>query len=158
MQDTIYRPCPKCLPDHNGDFDHEGEHNAEGLKVYRCRNCRYPRVLKPRPPKRDAEGLTAKQRRVIERLRHDLIAIDGGGEHYRDRYEFKRFEIKVSERKLVFVTTTVGSKTDEGTWGMISRTNRHILVGPRGGVELLNAKEGKKVRGYWNVTHHGETY
>jgi len=79
--------------------------------------------------------MTEKQARVVKMLRRRVIQMDGHG----DKYEYKRFEITESHG-LVSVVSTVGLIGDEGTAASIlCRTHRHILVGKRGGLTLVNA-------------------
>ena len=106
------------------------------------------------------------QERVIENLRKDILLNDGLGVRYIDEYEYKMFEIDdtASDFGTVFLFTKVGSKIDEGTWAsIICRTTRHIAIGKRGGITVLNPRSyrnGKmrpiktKPHGYWNAVHN----
>lgn len=91
--------------------------------------------------------MNRKQEQIIERLKTAILLHDGLGQTHVDRYEYKKFEVE-EKYNLVFLLTEVGSKTDEGTWAsLLCRTRRHILVGKKGGVRLLNAvsyHHGKK--------------
>jgi len=152
---TIYRPCPKCCPDHRVDFDDTGDRTAEGHRVYACRNCWHQHVVKPRKVKRGDDGMTAKQRRVVEKLRYDILHHDGLGAQFVENHEYKRFDVEVKHGQ-VYLLTEVGRKNDEGTAAAIlCRTRRHIAIGPRGALKLLNPKrEGHKpLRGWFEVVH-----
>jgi len=80
--------------------------------------------------------MTEKQARVVKMLRRRVIQMDGHG----DKYEYKRFDVKEMDCDLVSVVSEVGLIGDEGTAASIlCRTHRHILVGKRGGLTLVNA-------------------
>jgi len=93
--------------------------------------------------------MNEKQERAIERLREAILANDG---HHSSDYEYKRFEATESDypgSRLVFLYTVVGRKNDEGTYGeLFARTARHIAIGPRGGLHLLNAKRKTESHGW----------
>ena len=80
--------------------------------------------------------MTEKQKRTVEMLRRRVIQMDGHG----DKYEYKRFEIRELEYGAVSVVSEVGLIGDEGTAASIlCRTRRHLFVGKRGGLTLVNA-------------------
>ena len=92
--------------------------------------------------------MTTQQKRTIEWLRKRLLETDGNGS---SEYEFKQFDVKdvsdSSMKPLVFVTSEVGRKGDEGKLSsLFCRRYRLIKIGPRGGTTLLNAKR-KNVTG-----------
>lgn len=93
--------------------------------------------------------MTEAQKRVIDRLRAELpFAYDST---HKGGYELKKFEIE-ERPTYIAVNTVVGLKNDEGTAAaMLSRDNRLITIGPRGAVELLNAKKKSARRGWHNV-------
>ena len=96
------------------------------------------------------EKATEKQVRKVEWLRKAILEHEN---RYQGEYEYKDFT--VTERgfqrqdgswyPMVAVLAEVGRKNDEGTMAAVySRTTRIISIGPRGGMTLLNAKDGKK--------------
>ena len=102
--------------------------------------------------------MTPAQKRTVDRLKRDILVQDGFGQPYVGRYEYKRFDVKdMHGIGKVFLSTSVGSKTDRGTMAaLVCRKRRHIQIGPRGGVKSL--LPGKRVRGYRNVLIHGYEY
>lgn len=88
--------------------------------------------------------MTPKQERAIEQLKVDIFANDS---NHHDGYEFKKFDVEELDwGNMVSLITEVGLVNDAGTLASIfARTRRHILIGPRGGLTLLNS--GKFVRG-----------
>ena len=79
--------------------------------------------------------MNAKQKARVEWLRQEIIKYDG---NHTTGYEYKRFEV-VEENGYVFVVSEVGLKNDEGTYACIlCRERRHIAIGKRGGMKLLN--------------------
>lgn len=109
--------------------------------------------------------MTDRQLRTIERLIRDILLHDGLGAKFWREHEFKQLDVtQFKGGRYVYLTTEVGSKTDEGTMASIlCRTRRNICIGPRGGVELLNARDmrcknrhatlKRNPRGYWNAIH-----
>jgi hypothetical protein len=94
--------------------------------------------------------MNSKQHKILEMFKRDILEHDGNGPRFMDRYEFKRWEVTESpDYGLVFLISDVGMKGDEGTLAEVfARSHRHIVIGPRGGVESL---AGKKVHGYRKV-------
>ncbi len=86
-----------------------------------------------------------RQQETIEYLRREILLHDGLGKAHVAGYEYKEFEVRESESGLVFVSTVVGRKGDEGTLATLVRTRRHIAIGPKGGMQLLNGT--RRVRG-----------
>ncbi len=87
----------------------------------------------------------------IEILRHD------GLQNVSDKYEYKRWDIDESEStNLIFLISEVGLKDDEGTMAeMYARKRRHICIGLKGGLKLINARNrstaiGRRV--VWELT------
>jgi len=103
--------------------------------------------------------MTTTQEKRIEELRQAILLSDGLGEAHVDGHEYKRFEVTDHECGLVFVLAEVGRKDDEGTMASIyARTRRHICIGRRGGLKLLNARKGERGGrrepcGFWKVVH-----
>jgi hypothetical protein len=91
--------------------------------------------------KMENSTMTKAQVKVINRLREDILDHDG----YSNNYEYKRFEIDISNRsKIVFLATTVGLKNDEGTMAsVLARTQRHVAIGPRGGLSSMSGNRAK---------------
>lgn len=92
--------------------------------------------------------MTKQQQQAVEWLRREILLNDGLGKNHVDRHEYKVFEVTAYEDiKTIFVFARVGRKNDEGTMAEVfARTTRHIAIGPRGGMQLLNSK-GKTARG-----------
>lgn len=63
-------------------------------------------------------------------------------------YEFKQFEVKETDYGVVWVSTEVGLKGDEGTMASwLARTHRHIGIGKRGGLFAYGKKpKGKETK------------
>lgn len=106
--------------------------------------------------------MTDTQEKIIELLKIDILKHDGLGQ---EDYEYKEFKIVDGDTKLVFLLTEVGHIGDEGTMASIfCRTRRHIAIGPKGKIQLLNGADQRTYltkkttrkrppRGYWNVIH-----
>lgn len=94
--------------------------------------------------------MTAAQQRVVDLLRVEILKRHGSP----DRYEYKTFDVD-DRGSLVFVLAEVGLKGDEGTMASVfARTRRHVAIGKRDGMRLLNAVK-KNVRGsacLWRLT------
>jgi hypothetical protein len=104
-----------------------------------------------RRQKRAEDGLTARQRSLIARVRENYLRIED--EERADLYEFKVFEVAIFDGfvSLVWETGLIG---DEGTLAaLVCRTRRHIAIGPNGGVELLNAGYKGKRLGWLNAMY-----
>lgn len=104
--------------------------------------------------------VTKAQRRVLYQLARDILRHDGLGDRHMAGYEFKRFELTWGVRNALYLNTTVGSKTDEGTMAeVLCRNRRHIAMGPRGGLtDLSAARYSKKRKGYSNVLIYGANH
>lgn len=89
------------------------------------------------------------QTQAVEMLRREILKHDGL-QQVSDDYEYKRFEINEdNDVGLVFVSTLVWLRdSDKDHWG----THRHICIGRRGGLTLLNPRNkdrhGHKIQGY----------
>ena len=93
--------------------------------------------------------MTPKQEKVIGWLKEDILLQDGLGKKFVDEYEYKQFKVEEIGYGIVFLTTKVGRKTDEGTMAAVfCRRSRLIKIGPKGGVQSLI---GRKVSGYHKV-------
>ncbi len=104
--------------------------------------------------------MNAKQVAAIVWLNQEILRHDGL-QSVSDDYEYKMFEVHDTDpaypcSKLVFLRTEVGRMNDENTAAWLVRTHRHIAIGPRGGVTLLNSRKGPQVKGrkvvYWITT------
>ena len=76
---------------------------------------------------------------------------------YRDLYEVKTFEVVCSFGGGVSVVVETGRIGDEGTAASIlCRDYRHVRIGKRGGITLLNAKSksNKKRLGWFAAVHY----
>jgi hypothetical protein len=136
-----------CKTSHSLEFD--------GFRwAWKCYNCGKLTPRRERKAARAANGRTAAQERAIARIRKDLVA-----EHYGSTssdYEVKRFEVTDREHFVTVVAET-GLKQDEGTMAAVYCRRRIIVaIGPRGGVQVLNAKR-KQGQG-WFTVFHGTTY
>lgn len=101
-------------------------------------------------------ALNSKQQAAADRIRERILDARYG--HTKDSYEIKRFEIhQRADLQMAFLVVETGLKNDEGTAASIlCRDYRHILLGVKGGVELLNPKrKGRTInRGMLNVLHN----
>ena len=90
--------------------------------------------------------ITPSQERALEYLTIQILRHDSCGSP--DRHEFKEWEVtQLRGSRTLHLSTVVGSKTDEGTMAQVfCRTRRHIAIGRRGGLHLLNGRK-KNVRG-----------
>lgn len=99
--------------------------------------------------------LTKTQERILPKLVEAIMkeANEGG-----TRYECKSLRVsQFNGSRLVFLNIEVGMIGDENTMASIfCRDSRLISIGPRGALELLNAKLKKNSRG-WFWTIHGLT-
>lgn len=95
-------------------------------------------------------NLTTAQQQILDSLRKDILKHDGHGDD--TTYEYKEWTLDEGWGGGVFLVSTVGRKNDEGTMAEVfARTHRHIAIGTRGGVKLLNpgnydAKQHKMIR------------
>lgn len=89
--------------------------------------------------------MTEAQARAVEYLRRAILANDGLGG--RDDHEYKSFKTAQNDYGTVYVTTTVGLIGDEDTAAWLCRVHRHIAIGPRGGMRLLNPGRYNKATG-----------
>lgn len=144
MKSTVQ--CKNCLPEEwwgnprvHGFWDVDRD-----AGIAKCSNCGFERKFVSRRCKRDGKMTKAQEKRV-EQIREQVLQNDG----YGDKYEYKQFEVKVMEWGDVSVVTEVGRIRDEGTiLSIVGRTRRHIFVGPKGGMKLVNpAKWIKDERG-----------
>jgi len=89
----------------------------------------------------DAVVMTERQKHKVEWLRDRVLEHDGHG----DGYEYKKFELHgFTDSSLVWVISEVGKEGDEDTMASVfCRTMRHIMIGPRGGMTLVNAAPGQ---------------
>lgn len=109
--------------------------------------------------------MTKSQQKTLEKLKAAIFHHDGFGDIGRGHeYEFKAWKVteSTSSSKLVFVLSVVGRKGDEGSMAaFFGRTRRHISIGPRGGITLLNPKGVSKdlykhktrPQGFWAAIH-----
>jgi hypothetical protein len=97
------------------------------------------------------EELTGKQKLTAE-------AFIDGVKRARARTggtDVKQLEIaRYGDDSYVFITITTGLPNDEGTYASVfARDYRHVMVGAKGGITLLNAKTVVKNRGLFNAIH-----
>jgi len=80
--------------------------------------------------------MNAAQKRKLEWLKKEILLHDG---NHREGYEYKRWEVS-DEGPFVALLSEVGMVGDEETMAsVLCRTRRHIFIGPRGGLKLVNA-------------------
>jgi hypothetical protein len=97
--------------------------------------------------------MTPKQKHIIKKLKEDIIVRDGCGKRHCKDYEYKEFSLE-DLGGTIRLFSQVGLKNDEGTMASIyGRTTRHIFIRKGGGLELANAKDKNKSRGYFNVVY-----
>lgn len=101
--------------------------------------------------------MNERQERALTWLRSAIMNHDGRAND--PDYEYKRFEVtEHPECHCVSLVTVVGLKGDEGTMAQIfARTHRHIWIGKRGGLKLLNAKHKSRAQGnrvVWELTDY----
>jgi hypothetical protein len=101
--------------------------------------------------------LTAKQAKIVADIRAVILTSRYGSAA--GSYEIKRFDVTLprEDSDLAFLFVETGMRNDEGTLAaVLCRDRRHIMIGPNGGTELLNAKKkGRTInRGLWHVLHN----
>lgn len=96
--------------------------------------------------------LTQRQQDRINFFRSNLIA-RRVGEAHAAKYEFKRFEVEERDG-LCFLKIEIGRIGDEGTMAsVLARDYRLIMIGKRGGLDLLNAQYKSKSEGIYNAMY-----
>lgn len=81
--------------------------------------------------------MNIKQQAAVKWLQEEILTHDGSTANPAD-YEYKRFEVEDCGA-FVSVVSEVGLVGDEGTAASIlCRTRRHIHIGKRGGMRLMN--------------------
>jgi len=95
--------------------------------------------------------MTDKQAKTIEALRKDILKHDSHND-INGEYEYKRFEIHEDDSNVVFLYTSVGRIIKEATPEpmLLTETQRHILIGEKGGCTLLNPAKVTKDE----ITHY----
>lgn len=93
--------------------------------------------------KREVLELTRTQKKTLDRLQKDILIEDTFA---KGEYEYKKWEVsQFEDSKLAFLICEVGRKGDENTLAAVfDRTHRHLVIGPKGGVESFSPK----VKGY----------
>lgn len=93
--------------------------------------------------------LTQAQQKALHWLKRELMYHQAGGRiGTQDRYEFKQWDVTVLPTGTAFLVSEIGLKGDEGTAASIfCRDHRHIAIGPRGGMRLVNARHPSRARG-----------
>jgi hypothetical protein len=136
MKKTIYRTCPKCLPNSTADFDYY--ETRGGFAFYRCRNCFYERRLTPRP----ASTGSNRQQTTLERIRK-IAGVR---------------EVKVTEDKSGGCVSVLIH--GEQWWDSAV----YVVIGPRGGIKDCqvwppqSSAKKKTVRGRHKVWSAIEVY
>lgn len=117
--------CPKC----SNDFWETYGGTAD------CTNCGYERPFYSRNAQ--TNKMSPAQQKMVAFAKERIFENDSNG--CPEKYEYKRFEVKLLEWGAVQILSEVGSKTDEGTMAAIlCRTRRQIFIGRKGGLKLLN--------------------
>ncbi len=152
------RRGPKCSNCGNRYWDLSHWSTEPGTSyTLECTNCLEEREVTPRQPKVDEDGLTPKQREIIDLFKTRALRfwINSKGEG-RER-EIKEFKVEAQDyNDDVCVTLEVGMVGDEGTLAASLARDRWLFwVGPRGGMKSYIWTESgtKKTRGFWNVLH-----
>lgn len=127
-------------------FNNDGKY----VDVWKCQGCGFEL---PRRTNKAGPGMTPSQVAAVTGIKARLLANanEGGAAH-----ELKSWDTELFPGGRVYVQSCTGMVGDEGTLAeAFCRDHRHFVVGRRGRVELLNAKNGKKVTGpavYWALT------
>lgn len=96
--------------------------------------------------------VTDRQVDMARKLVQRIFKHDSYGNPF--RYEFKKLELKASDHGALYLVTEVGGRRDEGTVASIlCRNRRHIAIGKRGGVTLINAKEKRHTHGLFHAVN-----
>lgn len=161
-------PCPNCCPAPGMSyFEPTYDYGSDDYKshpIWKCTNCAYstPRKVQAKraaPADATFDSIDAAatvlapiqvraMRRLVER-----VAEFHGGRYDPDGHEFKRIEVKVYHG-LVFLITEYGMKNDEGTMAsVLCRDHRHVMVGERGQLRLMNAKRRGRVTGLFDCAN-----
>jgi hypothetical protein len=100
--------------------------------------------------------MTPKQARLVEFLKGHHLKTKSYGDV--NNYESKKYEVKeeiigtYKPTPYVIILSEIGRKNDEHTYAAIfCRDRRHLMIGPNGGIRLLNEKNYKKVEGLFNA-------
>lgn len=82
--------------------------------------------------------MTKAQVAAVEWLQTEIFNHDCYGRP--EKYEYKRFDLDFDPTTgLAFLVTEVGEINDENTvLSVLGRNHRHIVIGRKGGLELLN--------------------
>lgn len=141
----------KCNSPHCGcRVAHSRTWDDDGHPMWRCENCGLLTPVRKRAARKDREGMTAAQERLLARIKAQALACAHGAD-FVDRYEFKKWEVEVTPHFVSLVLET-GRKGDEGTYGaLLCRNYRHIFIGPNGALKLANAKYVTQAKGWFNA-------
>ena len=143
--------CPGCCPDIKAAyFEASWNFSEEGHPpTWRCNNCNYEM---PRREMRRLTHRTRSQEKALERLPDAIFRAHAYGDS--SKYEVKKHEVEDSGHGTIFLTFEMGRIGDEGTLAeAFARDHRHIAIGRRGGLELLNAKRKGESKGWFNAVH-----
>ena len=141
--------CPGCLPDVKGAY-FDRSWDRDGNDVWKCYNCGHELPCRKSPVRKS--GRTAAQSKAIERIKAAVADRNSYGDPA--NYEFKKVEVKDLDWGAVSMVTEFGRKGDEGTYAaLICRDYRHFFIGPKGGITMVSAKDGKKRTGLWESVH-----
>lgn len=103
------------------------------------------------------EDLTPAQLATLDHVVQGVLRKNDLGQP--GRTEVKRLEISEAWGGSAFVVLEVGMVSDEGTMASVfCRDYRHLWIGKRGGIELLNPRGVKKrnirrLSGRWNAVY-----
>jgi hypothetical protein len=106
----------------------------------------------PYPAKKDG-AKTERHQEIATTIRNRMV------EQYRRSsprdVEVKKFEVThFPDCPLTFVVVEVGMVGDEGTMASaLCRDYRHIVIGKEGGLTLMNARNKRQSKGWFNAIH-----
>lgn len=133
------RKCPACgevaWSDQDWHYD-DTDTDTELVWGWKCTQCFHTAPIKKRKKLAEDAPLNTRQEATLEELKVAVVKGDCNGRP--DEYEVKKWDVNVTHG-VAYVVSVVGRIGDEGTYGaLFSRTRRHIRVGRKGGLELLN--------------------
>lgn len=145
----------QCNSEHCGcKTAHSMTWDDKGTPSWRCENCGKISPRRKRNPRKASNGMTKAQVETIAEVTRRILAKN---ERTAKAVEVKESKVEVRDH-FVALTLEVGMVGDEGTMASIYCRDRRVLViGPRGGLTLLNAKDKSKNTGWFEAVH-GLTY
>ena len=95
--------------------------------------------------------LTPSQKKTLDQFRKEIEK-----EMISDNvtYEFKKWEISTGYGGMIYVVSEYGLVDDEGTMASVfARDHRHVVIGKRGAIKLLNPKKKTNAHGMFYAVH-----